>query len=143
MADDDRLAGLERAGGFGRRPRLAHKLLEHVMLAPVRTPHAGEGGGDDAAPGDEERRDKTPPVGVCGAAVQKHQPRRAPLAPGEDLDLRPLDLDEGPLRLVSQDRVKPSRRRRLMPMIGRQRRHVLWIGHKRFPFRRRPSLLVT
>ena len=96
---------------------------EVVSGAPVRTAHAGEGSGDDAALAGEERRDERPPVGVGRPAMQEDQARPAALPPGERFDPRALDLDEGSLGLARDRALEPRRRRRLLPAKGRERRH--------------------
>ncbi len=130
MADDDRRPGVECAAHAPRCAGLPHELLEHVMLAPVRASHAGEGRGHDPMIAGEKRRDERPPVGVRRAAVQEHQSRLAALAPGQEFDLRALDLDEGPLRLLRDRLDEPRRRRGFLAVEGRKRRHQMRIVHE-------------
>ena len=75
----------------------------------------------------EKRGDERPPVGMRGAAVQEHEAGPAAFAPGQKLDLRAFDLDECPLRLLSDRLHEPGRRRRLQAMKGRERRHHMRI----------------
>ena len=101
VADHDRRSGVERAPHASGLSRLAHELIENVGVTPAGAAHPGERRGDDATLAGEKRGDERPPIGMCGAAVQEHEAGPAALAPSQKFDLRALDLDECPLRLLS------------------------------------------
>ena len=81
-----------------------------VALPAAALPVPAEVDGDHVVLLGEERRDVRPPLGVGGAAVDEDEARIVPLAPLDEVDRRPLDVDGALAPIGGEGPGEPLRR---------------------------------